>query len=144
MVHLLKHFQSYDTIIDLMFDCDYAEYRISKGSITMTEEEFNWKRDDFIRRRLLGMRMSASLINALCHYVLWMYECSTVGEYEGKVKEVAESMKIGNIVFVSGFDDTKQLVWEARIDDHLHYAAVFDNVKEESYGSTPPPFSMNL
>ena len=43
-------------------------------------------------------------------------------EYEEKVKEVAESMKIGNIVFVSGFDDTKQLVWEARIDDHLHYA----------------------
>lgn len=156
MVHLLKHFQSYDTIVDLMFDCDYAEYCISKGSITMTEEEFYLKRADFVRTHLLALPMNAHLMNALCHFVLWMYGCSTVKEYEERLNEVAESMNIEHIAFLGGFDNVKQRVWDERLDDHLHRSPVFYPVEKpfetlassapaehSSYASTPP-FSMNL
>ena len=155
---LARYFQSYRTILDVMFNSDYVNYCLSPNKVDMTETEFCSKKNAFIQNHLLGMGMNASLINALCHYVLWVHECGTVDEYDGKLKEVADSMKIGHIVFVSGFDDTKQAVWQERLDDHLHYELVlvdnanlpFDslaplsNEKEESYGSTPPPFSINL
>ena len=155
---MLKYFKSYETIMDLMFESDYVQFkrdRLSPVKYTLSEEEFCSKRNDFIRSHLLHMSMNASLISVLCHYVLWVYDCSTVREYEERVKEVADSMNIGRIVFVSGFDNIKQLVWEKRLDDHLHYFPVFDRVEQqpfetmaslpsESSCATPPPFSMNL
>jgi hypothetical protein len=81
---------------------------------------------------MLGMAMNASLINALCHYVLWAHECSTVREYEEKLNEAAASMGIERIVFVGGFDDIQRGVWDERLDGHLHHSPVFDRVE--------PPF----
>lgn len=152
---LVKYFESYGTVMKLMFESDYVQFCLSPMDYTLSEEEFYLKRADFVRTHLLALPMNAYLMNALCHFVLWMYGCSTVKEYEERLNEVAESMNIEHIAFLGGFDNVKQGVWDERLDDHLHRSPVVDPVEkpfetlassapaEHSYASTPP-FSMNL